>query len=202
MLGMGGGACATWKVVHDTHPISNAKRGKSHGKSIMPFPLRFFMCSNPEGHDLPVALHPKNEQRCDALPYLFGAQIHSESHGPMRRVLVDRGLGPIFVIHCQRVNLLVQRRRAHWDTDQGQIRREWWKNTSGTVKWVAEAPKMGHASTAYLAIRCFAGDSSRKAIRMRSKLLKDLIEKWKKMKIVGCPFSCSGEYARKHFYRN
>jgi len=29
------------------------------------------MESNPAGHDLPAALRPKKEQRCDASPYLF-----------------------------------------------------------------------------------------------------------------------------------
>ena len=40
-----------------------------------------------------------------------------------------------------------------------------------------EYPEMGHASTASLAINRFARDSSRKVVRMRSKLIKELIEK-------------------------
>jgi len=51
------------------------------------------------------------------------------------------------------------------------------KNTAVTVKWIAERTEMGHASTASLAINRFARDSSRKAIRMRGKLIKELIEK-------------------------
>ncbi len=41
MLGMGGGACATWKVVHDPPPISSAKRGQSHGKVNHAFRIPF-----------------------------------------------------------------------------------------------------------------------------------------------------------------
>ncbi len=41
MLGMGGGACAPWKVVHDPPPNSSAKRGQSHGKINHAFRIPF-----------------------------------------------------------------------------------------------------------------------------------------------------------------
>ncbi len=44
------------------------------------------------------------------------------------------------------------------------------KHTSVTGKWIAERTKMGHASTASLAINRFARDNSRKANRIRKKL--------------------------------
>ncbi len=50
------------------------------------------------------------------------------------------------------------------------------KNTSVTGKWIAERTQMGHHSTASLAIHRFARDNSRSAVRIRKKLLGELIE--------------------------
>ena len=114
-------------------------------------------------------------------------------------------LGTILVRQGQSDNLRGEQRRAHGASEAERIWREglellgveemellnakstrmekralaWLmkKNTAVTVKWIAERTEMGHASTASLAINRFARDSSRKAIRMRGKLIKELIEK-------------------------
>jgi len=51
------------------------------------------------------------------------------------------------------------------------------KYTSVTGKWIADRTRMGHASTASLAINRFARDRSLEAKRIRKKLVEKLIEK-------------------------
>jgi len=49
------------------------------------------------------------------------------------------------------------------------------KHTAVTGKWIAERIRMGHSSTASLAINRFARENSRTAIRLRNKLATTLV---------------------------
>ncbi len=91
---MGGGACATWKVVHDPHPISSAKRGQSLGRVDLHICFHKGSSWNPTLRAMIFRRLCAPKKNNDAMHrfIFFGAQIHSESHGPMRSFKVYRVL--------------------------------------------------------------------------------------------------------------